>query len=150
MSILSRRQKNKIDRFFFETEKLQEEVISIAAERAAKAEESADPTARQAVEHLAPVPHAFGYDDPELWLQAAKETWDKYGSTQIGEVMRRRYVLNENWIQTTFQCFISDGCYFKYLDEFILYCALMLAKKGIDLELDDGKMLSEWSKYEAQ
>lgn len=150
MSILSRRQKNKIDRFFFETEKLQEEVISIAAERAAKVEKSADPTARQAVEHLAPVPHAFGYDDPELWLQAAKETWDKYRGTRIGEAMQHRYALKKNWTQTTYEQFISDGCYFKYLDEFILYAALMLAKKGIDLELDDGKKLSEWDKYGTQ
>ena len=150
MSILSRRQKKKIDRFFFETKKLQEDVISIAAERAAKAEESADPTARQAVERLAPVPHALGYDDPERWLQAAKETWDKYRDTQTGELMRRRYILKETWQVTLYECYISETVYFHALNEFILYAALKLAEKKIDLELDDGKKLSEWDKYGTQ
>ena len=143
MSVLSKRQKDEIDRLFFEAKTLQEEVTSIAAERASMAEDSADPTARQAVEHLAPVPHALGYDNPELWLQAVKETWDKYRGTNIGKAMHSRYILKKNWTQTAYEQFISDGCYFKYLDEFILYAALMLAKKGIDLEMGDGKMLSD-------
>lgn len=150
MSVLSKRQKEKIDRLFFETDKLQEEVISIAAERATKAEASSDPTARSAVERLASVPHAYGYDNPELWLQAVRETWEKYDGTQIGRAMHRRYILKEEWLHTVYECCISEAVYFRYFKEFIIYAALMLARKGIDLELDDGKMLSEWEKYEAQ
>ena len=146
MSILSRRQMKAIDRLFFNAHKLQEAVMSIAAERAAKAEASSDPTARSAVEHLVTVPHACGYDNPELWLQAVKETWEKYDGTLVGDLMRRRYILKEVWQKTQYECYVSDAAYFNYRQEFIIYAALMLAKKGIDLELDDGKMLSEWCK----
>ena len=146
MSILSRRQMKAIDRFFFIAPKLQEELMSIAAERVAKAEASSDPTAREAVENLAPVPYALGYDNPELWLQAVNETWEKYEGTSIGEIMHRRYCLKETWQRTVYESYVSDAVYFRYRSEFILYAALMLAKKGIDLELDDGKMLSEWCK----
>ena len=146
MSILSRRQMKAIDRLFFNAHKLQEAVMSIAAERAAKAEASSDPTARSAVEHLVTVPHACGYDNPELWLQAVKETWEKYDGTPVGETMRQRYELNKPWQSIECDCYVSGPSYFRYYKEFILYAALKLARKGIDLELDDGKMLSEWCK----
>lgn len=144
MSLLSRRQMKKIDRLFFNARQLQEEVKLIAAERVAMAADSADPTAREAVEHLAPVPHAMGYDNPEAWLQAAEETWGHYRGTPIGDAMRRRYDLKEVWQRTQYENFLSDSVYFVYRAEFISYAALMLAKKGIDLELSDGSWLSDW------
>ena len=141
MIILSRRQADVIDMLFYNSEKLREEMAYLAKERVAQAADSADPTAKQAVENLAPVPYAMGYEKPELWLQAEKETWEKYEGTIIGDCMRRRYKLKEVWQMTVVNCYVSDGTYFKYREEFVLYAALMLAKKGINLELDNGQWL---------
>ncbi len=146
MGILSKRQIEAIDLLFYNASKLEEEIKAVAAERRAAAFNSADPTAKEAVEHLASVPYALGYDNPELWLQAVNETWEKYEGTSIGKIMHRRYCLKETWQRTVYESYVSDAVYFRYRSEFILYAALMLAKKGIDLELSDGKMLSEGCK----
>ena len=143
MIILSRRQAKAIDLLFFNADKLREEMISIAAERAAQAEDSVDPTLRVAVEHLAPVPYAMGYEKPERWLKAAEETWEKYSGTELGKAMHRRYILKEAWQRTVYECYITDGTYFKWREEFIIFAALMLAKEGINLELDNGTMLRD-------
>ena len=60
MSVLSRKQKKYIDRLFYQERQLREAVGELRAAVVADAADSADPTARQAVEAIADLPEMNG------------------------------------------------------------------------------------------
>ena len=131
MAVLTRVQFQFLDRLFFDAPELQQVVAELRTLKKADAQESADPTAREAVEGLAEIPAAMTYDRPEAWLRVVKLTWDKYHGTPIGDAMCRRYKLREKWTRTVCQLYIADDTYFRWRREFILSAALFAAKEGL-------------------
>lgn len=131
MAVLTRVQFQFLDRLFFDAPELQQVVAELRTLKKADAQESADPTAREAVEGLAEIPAAMTYDRPEAWLRVVKMTWDKYHGTPIGDAMCRRYKLREKWTRTVCQLYIADDTYFRWRREFILSAALFAAKEGL-------------------
>ena len=129
--MLTRVQFQFLDRLFFDAPELQQVVAELRTLKKADAQESADPTAREAVEGLAEIPAAMTYDRPEAWLRVVKLTWDKYHGTPIGDAMCRRYKLREKWTRTVCQLYIADDTYFRWRREFILSAALFAAKEGL-------------------
>lgn len=120
-----------LDRLFFDAPALQQVVAELRTLKKADAQESADPTAREAVEGMAEIPAAMTYNRPEAWLRVVKMTWDKYHGTPIGDAMCRRYKLREKWTRTVCQLYIADDTYFRWRREFILSAALFAAKEGL-------------------
>jgi len=130
-SLLERDEMKKVDRFFYEMGKLKSEVRDYRAERKALATDSADPTARSAVEGLADIPYLMGYEHPEKWLEAAHATWAHFRHTPLGKVMERRYIKNEMWLDTAYESWISENTYFRWHRYFLLFAAIQLMRRGI-------------------
>lgn len=131
MAVLTRVQFQFLDRLFFDAPALQQAVEELRTIKKADAQESADPTAREAVEGMAEIPAAMTYDRPEAWLRVVQQTWDKYQHTTIGDAMCRRYKLREKWTRTVCYLFIADDTYFRWRREFILSAALYAAREGL-------------------
>ena len=108
MAVLTRVQFQFLDRLFFDAAALQQVVAELWTLKKADAQESADPTAREAVEGLAEIPAAMTYNRPEACLRVVKRTWEKYSGTPIGDAMCRRYKLREGWTRTV----LAPGVYF--------------------------------------
>lgn len=131
MSVLTRKQKNFIDQLFYDAQKLQRAVAELRQARRSDAENSADPTGKEAVEIVADIPCAMGYNNPEAWLRVVDKTWEAYDGTNIGKAMLRRYGNREAWQRTCMKCHISDSTYFAYRKEFILSAALIAARMNL-------------------
>lgn len=128
MAVLTRVQFQFLDRLFFDDPELQQVVAELRTLNKADAQESADPTAREAVEGLAEIPAAMTYNRPEACLRVVKLTWDKYHGTPIGDAMCRRYKLREKWTRTVCVLFISEDTYFRWRREFIFSAAIFAAR----------------------
>ena len=131
MTVLSKEQFQFLDRLFYDAPALQQAVEELRVIKKVDAQDSADPTAREAVAGLAEIPAAMTYDRPEAWLRVVHQTWDKYHHTPIGDAMCRRYKLREKWTRTVCYLFIADDTYFRWRREFILSAALFAAKEGL-------------------
>ena len=132
MSVLSRKQKKCLDKLFFDSAALEQAVRELRSVAVAAAGQSADPTARQAVEGVAEMPEAMGYKRPEAWLQVVELTWSKYHSeTVIGRTMRRRYIRRESAETTCIYEHISAGTYWNWREDFVTYAAIVAARKGL-------------------
>lgn len=120
-----------LDRLFFDAPELQQVVAELRTLNKADAQESADPTAREAVEGLAEIPAAMTYNRPEACLRVVKRTWEKYSGTPIGDAMCRRYKLREGWTRTVCVLFISQDTYFRWRREFIFSAAILAAREKL-------------------
>ena len=129
MAVLSRVQFQFLDRLFFDAPALQQAVEELRTIRKVDAQESADPTAREAVEGMAEIPAAMTYNRPEACLRVVKRTWEKYNGTPIGDAMCRRYKLREGWTRTVCVLFISEDTYFRWRREFIFSAAIFAARE---------------------
>lgn len=134
MSLFTRKQYKFLDRLFFRSQALQKAVEELRSAAVVSAEQSADPTARQAVEIVAPVPEAMGYKDPEIWLQVVAQTWATYhDGTMVGKLMRRRYILRQSAETTAALEYVSDGVYWYCRREFLNKAGLFAAYKGLKI-----------------
>ena len=132
MSVLSRKQKKCLDKLFFDAPALTQAVLELRSVAVTAAGQSADPTARQAVEYVEDVPEAMGYKRPEAWLQVVELTWARYHSeTATGSVMRRRYIRRESAETTCINEHISAGTYWNWREDFLIYAAIAAARKGL-------------------
>lgn len=131
MAVLTRKQFQFLDKLFFDAAALQQVVAELRTIKKADAQESADPTAREAVEGLAEIPAAMTYNRPEACLRVVKRTWEKYSGTPIGDAMCRRYKLREGWTRTVCVLFISEDTYFRWRREFILSAAIFAAREKL-------------------
>lgn len=131
MAVLTRVQFQFLDRLFFDAPELQQVVAELRTLKKADAQESADPTAREAVEGLAEIPAAMTYNRPEACLRVVKRTWEKYSGTPIGDAMCRRYKLREGWTRTVCVLFISQDTYFRWRREFIFSAAILAAREKL-------------------
>lgn len=120
-----------LDRLFFDAPALQQVVAELRTLKKADAQESADPTAREAVEGLAEIPAAMTYNRPEACLRVVKRTWEKYSGTPIGDAMCRRYKLREGWTRTVCVLFISEDTYFRWRREFLFSAAIFAAREEL-------------------
>jgi len=131
MGVLSKEQFDFLDRLFYDAPALQQAVEELRILRKTDAQDTADPTAREAVEGLAEVPAAMTYARPEAWLRVVHKTWEKYAGHPIGDAMCRRYKLREWWGLTVVEKNIADDTYFRWRREFILSAALFAAREGL-------------------
>lgn len=131
MAVLTRKQFQFLDKLFLDAAALQQVVAELRTIKKADAQESADPTAREAVEGLAEIPAAMTYNRPEACLRVVKRTWEKYSGTPIGDAMCRRYKLREGWTRTVCVLFISEDTYFRWRREFILSAAIFAAREKL-------------------
>ena len=131
MGVLSKQQFQFLDRLFYDAPALTQAVEELRIIKKSDAQDSPDPTAREAVAGLSEIPTAMTYDRPEAWLRVVKQTWEKYQGTPIGDAMCRRYKLREKWTLTVCYLFIADDTYFRWRREFILSAALLAAKEGL-------------------
>ena len=131
MGVLNKTQFQFLDRLFYDAPALTQAVEELRIIKKSDAQDSADPTAKEAVEGMAEIPAAMTYDRPEAWLRVVKQTWDKYHGTPIGDAMCRRYKLREKWTLTVCYLYIADDTYFRWRREFILSAALFAAKEGL-------------------
>ena len=132
MSVLSRKQIKFLDKLFFDAAPLQQAVSELRSEAVANAEQSADPTARQAVVGIAELPEAMGYKRPEAWLQVVELTWARYHSeTATGKAMRRRYIRRESPETTCINEHISQGTYWNWREDFLIFSAITAAREGL-------------------
>ena len=132
MSVLSRKQKKYIDKLFYQERQLREAVGELRAAVVADAADSADPTARQAVETIADLPDIMGYKHPEAWLRVMDLTWKRYHDQHhIGKIMRERYVRRESPQLTSINNHIVEGTYWLWREEFLTYAAMMAIKNGL-------------------
>lgn len=132
MSVLSRKQKKCLDKLFFDAAALGQAVRELRSMAVTDAEQSADPTARQAVAGIAELPEAMGYKRPETWLQVVELTWSRYHSeTGVGKAMRRRYIRRESAETSCIYEHISAGTYWNWREDFLIYAAIMAARKGL-------------------
>lgn len=131
MAVLSRKQVKYLDKLFYDVPALAQAVEEIRSMEQTAAEQSSDPTAKTAAVNLEPVPAVLGYENPERWLEAVQDTWQRYGSdTPIGKCMRRRYKLHESAETTAAKEAIGVGTYFYWRNEFLLYAAFTAIKNG--------------------
>lgn len=131
MSVLPQEQFKFLDRLFFDAPALDQAVKELRTISKAAAQDSADPTAKEAVAGLAEIPNAMGYDRPEAWLRVVRLTWEKYHGTEKGDAMCRRYKLREKWTRTVIDICVADDTYFRWRREFILSAALFAAREGL-------------------
>ena len=131
MGVLNKKQFQFLDRLFFDAPALQQAVEELRILKKTDAQDSADPTAKEAVEQLAEIPFAMTYERPEAWLRVVHATWEKYNGTQKGDAMCRRYKLREKWTRTVCYLFIAENTYFNWRREFITSAALFAAKEGL-------------------
>lgn len=131
MAVLSKEQFEFLERLFYDAPALSRVVRELRSAAITAAEQSADPTARQAVVGITELPEAMGYKRPEAWLQVADATWNKYQGSPAGKAMYRRYIRQEIWTRTCMALFISDHTYYNMRKEFILSAALIAANKGL-------------------
>ena len=131
MGVLKKEQFAFLDRLFYDAPALRQAVDELRILRKVDAQDSADPTAWEAVAGLAEVPAAMTYDRPEAWLRVVAQTWEKYHSTPIGDAMCRRYKLREWWLDTIHHENIANDTYFRWRREFILSAALFAAREGL-------------------
>ena len=132
MAVLSRKQKKCLDKLFFDAAALQQAVRELRCTVVAAAEQSADPTARQAVEDMAELPEAMGYKRPEAWLRVVELTWSRYHSeTATGKAMRRRYIMRESAETACILEHISAGTYWNWREDFLIYAAIMAARENL-------------------
>ena len=131
MGVLTKTQFQKLDKLFFDAPALKQAVDELRIIKKVDAQDSADPTSKEAVEGLAEIKAAMTYERPEAWLRVVNSTWDKYHGTTIGDAMCRRYKLREKWTRTVCVLFIADDTYFRWRREFILSAALFAAREGL-------------------
>ena len=132
MSVLSRKQKKYIDKIFYQERQLREAVGELRAAVVSDAADSADPTARQAVEAIADLPEIMGYKNPEAWLRVVDLTWKHYHDQhRIGKIMRDRYVMRQSPQLTSVNNHIVEGTYWLWRDEFLTYAAMQAIKHGL-------------------
>jgi len=131
MGVLTKAQFQKLDKLFFDAPALKQAVDELRIIKKVDAQDSADPTSKEAVEGLAEIKAAMTYERPEAWLRVVDATWDKYHNTPIGDAMCRRYKLREKWTLTVFTLFIAENTYFRWRREFIFSAALFAAKEGL-------------------
>lgn len=128
MQLIPRSLIKNLDKLFFDADILRKEISELRACRQADANNSADPTGREAVATVAPVEWWKGYHHPEQWLQVVDNTWARYGDTYIGRAMRDRYMSGNNSLQIATGNYISRETYFKWKETFLI-CALLEAAK---------------------
>ena len=134
MSVLTRRQKKRIDRLFWNERKLRTATKEFRIAVSSDAEHSADPTARQAVANLSELSPLLECEHPELWLHVMDLTWERYSSShQIGKAMRRRYVSHESVETIAIMEYTTTRNIFKWRDEFLIYAAMMALKNGLTI-----------------
>ena len=131
MSVLTKAQFQQLDKLFYDAPALQQAVDELRIIKKVDAQDSPDPTAREAVVGIAEIPAAMTYDRPEAWLRVVDKTWKKYAHTQIGDAMCRRYKLREKWTRTVCYLFIADDTYFRWRREFIFSAAIFAAREGL-------------------
>lgn len=131
MAVLTKEQFAFLDKLFFDAPALQQAVDELRVLRKADAQDSADPTAKEAVAGLEEVPAAMTYERPEAWLRVVEATWHRYHGTLVGDTMCRRYKLREWWGLTVVEKHIADNTYFRWRREFILSAALIAAREGL-------------------
>ena len=131
MGVLTKVQFQKLDKLFFDAPALKQAVDELRIIKKVDAQDSADPTSKEAVEGIAEIKAAMTYDRPEAWLRVVDMTWNKYHGTAIGDAMCRRYKLREKWTRTVCVLYIADDTYFRWRREFILSAALFAAKEGL-------------------
>ena len=131
MGVLTKAQFQKLDKLFFDAPALRQAVDELRIIKKVDAQDSADPTSKEAVEGLAEIKAAMTYERPEAWLRVVNATWEKYNNTTIGDAMCRRYKLREKWTRTVCVLFIADDTYFRWRREFIFSAALFAAREGL-------------------
>ena len=131
MGVLTKAQFQKLDKLFFDAPALKQAVDELRIIKKVDAQDSADPTSKEAVEGLAEIKAAMTYERPEAWLRVVNATWEKYNNTTIGDAMCRRYKLREKWTRTVCVLFIADDTYFRWRREFIFSAALFAAREGL-------------------
>jgi hypothetical protein len=131
MAVLTKQQFQLLEKLFYDAPALEQAVEELRIIKKSDAQDSPDPTAREAVEGLAEIPAAMTYKRPEAWLRVVENTWAKYHGTPIGDAMCRRYKLREKWTLTVCKKFIADDTYFRWRREFVLSAALFAAKEGL-------------------
>ena len=131
MAVLTKQQFQKLDKLFYDAPALKQAVDELRLIKRVDAQDSADPTSKEAVEGIAEIPAAMTYDRPEAWLRVVNNTWTKYHNTPIGDAMCRRYKLREKWTRTVCIMFIADDTYFRWRREFIFSAALFAAREGL-------------------
>lgn len=131
MAVLTKQQFAFLDKLFFDAPALQQAVEELRIIKKVDARDSADPTAREAVEGMAEIPAAMTYDRPEAWLRVVQQTWQRYHGTLVGDTMCRRYKLRECWLDTVHEKCIAENTYFRWRREFILSAALTAAREGL-------------------
>ena len=132
MSVLTRKQIKCLDRLFYDAAALGQAVREMRSVAVTSAEQSADPTARRAVVVLDEIPEAMGYKRPEAWLQVVEFTWAKYHSeTATGKAMRRRYIRRESPETTCINEHISQGTYWNWREDFLIFSAITSAREGL-------------------
>lgn len=132
MSVLSRKQKKCIDKLFRDSAALERAVKDIRATVHTTAEQSADPTARQAVVNMEEIPEAMGYKRPEAWLRVVELTWARYHSEHyIGRAMRRRYIKRESAETICMMEHMAVPTFWRMRDEFLIYAAFCAVREGL-------------------
>ena len=131
MGVLTKAQFQKLDKLFYDAPALKQAVDELRLIKKVDAQDSADPTSKEAVEGLAEIKAAMTYERPEAWLRVVIATWEKYHNTSIGDAMCRRYKLREKWTRTVCVLFIADDTYFRWRREFIFSAALFAAREGL-------------------
>lgn len=132
MAVLKREEIRFFDSLFFRAPLIAQAVADLRSEGITRAEESADPTVRTAIELLDPVKNVMGLDDPETWLRVIEDTWHRYPvDGTIGEAMYRRYRKRESAETTCILLALSRGTYFNWREEFLIYASLTAAKLGV-------------------
>ena len=131
MAVLTRVQFQFLDRLFFDAPALKQAVEELRTIKKVDAQESADPTAREAVEGMAEIPAAMTYNRPEAWLRVVQQTWERYHGTMVGDIMCRRYKMRECWLDTIHEKSIAENTYFRWRREFIISAAMIAAREGL-------------------
>jgi hypothetical protein len=132
LAVLTRREMNFFDRLFFRANLISRAVADLHGEGVARAEGSADPTARTAIELLEPIKNVMGLEDPETWLRVIEDTWYQYPvDGLIGGAMYHRYYLKESAETTCILLCLSRGTYFNWREEFLTYASLTAAQLGV-------------------
>lgn len=132
LAVLTRREMNFFDRLFFRANLLSQAVADLHGEGVARAEGSADPTAKTAIALLDPIKNVMGLDDPETWLRVIEDTWYQYPvDGLIGGAMYHRYYLKESAETTCILLCLSRGTYFNWREEFLTYASLTAAQLGV-------------------
>jgi len=88
-----------------------------------------DPTAVTAINLAEPVKWVVVDGEtirrPEDWMRVVEATWERFAGTEIGELLKRRYQLNEPFAITCRALHIDTRTYYRWREAAMIYAAFI-------------------------